>query len=376
MRKAKPFQGWRLKQAREAYGLSLESLGELVGVSKQAISKMENDVSEPSPEVFLKICQSLKRPAEFFYSSESADFTNEMVFFRRLKKSPVISQKSARVMAEWVSEMFSQIMCKVKLPKYSLPDYSKDFMEIDSDYIEECALNLRSFLGLEDKPISNLTKVLESRGVLIARMRFYDERIDALSVIDSKLDRPIIVLNSDKASAVRSRFDLAHELGHLILHAHVRPDDFKAHYNLIESQAHRFASAFLMPKSGFKKFIFSGSLNELKSIKMIWKTSIAAMIYRMKDLGMLTEDDASKAWKNYYRRGWRGDEPYDDEILPEEPELLRRSIDLLIDRGIISGVEIESYFAKDIPLIERISNVNLKLDYPDIEVRSNLRLSI
>ena len=376
MHKTKPFRGWRLKQAREAYGLSLDSLGELVGVSKQAISKMENDISEPSPEVFLRLCQALKCPASFFYSSESANFTNEMVFFRRLKKSPVVSQKSARVMAEWAYEIFSQIMYKVKLPRYELPDYSKDFMEIDSEYIEECAINLRDYLGLGDKPIANLTKILESRGVLIARMRFYDERIDALSVIDSKSERPIIVLNSDKASAVRSRFDLAHELGHLVLHAHVQPDDFKAHYNLIESQAHRFASAFLLPKSGFKKFIFSGSLNELKSIKMIWKTSIAAMIYRMKDLGMLTESDASKAWKNYYRRGWRGDEPYDDEILPEEPELLRRSIDLLIDRGIINGVEVESYFEKDISLLERISNANLKMEYPDIEVRSNLKLSI
>ena len=376
MQSSKPFQGWRLKQAREAYGLSLESLGELVGVSKQAISKIENDLSEPSPEVFLQICQALKRPATFFYSDSALNFTSEMVFFRRLKKSPVASQKSARVLAEWSAEIFREILIKVRLPKYSIPIYEMDFLDIDTEHIENCATQLRIDLGLGDQPIVNLTKILEFRGLLTVRTRFYDERIDALSVFDSVSNRPFIVLNSDKASAVRSRFDLAHELGHLVMHQGIKNDDLKAHYNLLEAQAHRFASAFLMPKLGFKKYIFSASLNELKSIKKIWEVSIAAMIYRLKDLGVFSNDDVTKAWKNYSRRGWRGDEPFDDEIVPEEPELMRRSIKLLIDRGIINGFEIESYFSKDLPLLERLSNSNLKFAEPIVEIRPNLKFSI
>lgn len=376
METSKPFQGWRLKQAREAYGLSLESLGELVGVSKQAISKIENGQSEPSPEVFLRLCQALKRPTNFFYSKSAANFTDQTVFFRRLKKSPVPSQKSARVIAEWSVEVFRNILSKVRLPSYSIPSYEKDLLEIDSDYIEECAQNLRLELGLGDQPISNLTKILESRGLLIIRTRFYDERIDALSVFDRKNNRPFVALNSDKASAVRSRFDLAHELGHIVMHSHLADEDFKAHYNLIETQAHRFASAFLMPKSGFRKYIFSASLNELKSIKKIWGTSIAAMIYRLKDLGILSQDETTKTWKNYARRGWRGDEPFDDEIKPEVPELMRRSIHLLIEKGIVNSSEIEVFFEKDVQLLERLSSTNLIMHDPVVELRPNLKLSI
>ena len=376
MEASKPFQGWRLKQAREAYGLSLESLGELVGISKQAVSKMENGISEPSSENFLMFCQILKRPASFFYSKAALNYTNEMVFFRRLKKSPVASQRSARVLAEWSAEVFQQILSKVRLPRYELPSYEKDFLEIDSAYIEECALLLRKELGIGDQPINNLTKILESRGILIIRTKFYDERIDALSVFDSQYNRPFVVLNSDKSSAARSRFDLAHELGHIVLHSSIKSEDFRAYYNLLETQAHRFASAFLMPKSGFRKFIFSASLNELKSIKKIWGVSIAAMVYRLKDLGILSADESTKTWKNYTRRGWRGEEPFDDEIQAEEPELMRRSIQLLIDRGIVNGIEVESYFGKDIQLLERLSNANLKFYEPEVVFRPNLKLSI
>jgi hypothetical protein len=48
---------------------------------------------------------------------------------------------------------------------------------------------------------------------------------------------------------------------------------------------------------------------------------------------MLTEDQEKTLWINRNRRGWRTQEPLDDKLLPEEPSLIPRGIEMLIDDG-------------------------------------------
>ena len=85
------------------------------------------------------------------------------------------------------------------------------------------------------------------------------------------------------------RFDIAHELGHLVLHeGHVTGD------RKTESEANRFASAFLLPRSTFVKvFPKRGTRIDwagIRALKLEFQVSKAAILYRAKSLELLDDD--------------------------------------------------------------------------------------
>src|ERR1035438_6719380 len=83
------FNGKRLKQARDIYGLTVTSLAEMIGVSKQAISQFEKSevdakgASTPRPEIFEKMCTSLNFPKSFFLQ-ESYITNDSPIYYRSL----------------------------------------------------------------------------------------------------------------------------------------------------------------------------------------------------------------------------------------------------------------------------------------------------
>jgi Zn-dependent peptidase ImmA (M78 family) len=100
----------------------------------------------------------------------------------------------------------------------------------------------------------------------------------------------------------------------------------------MEEQCHRFALAFLLPPERFAKDLWGPTLNSFLALKPHWKVAIQAMIRRCEQLGLLPDDH--KMWINIGRRGWRKKEPYDDELRPETPRLLRRSVEMLVENGL------------------------------------------
>lgn len=206
-----------------------------------------------------------------------------------------------------------------------VPDDPK---KISDDDIEEIASRCRSYWGLGTSPISNLTVLLEDNGLLITYGSLESAKLDAFSGV-SEIDHSFhMFLGIDSRSAPRSRFDAAHELGHLVLHSHLSTDYFepgkkKERHGLIEHQAFRFASSFLMPADSFRSDVWMTSLEPLLSLKEGWKVSVAAMIKRCDDLGMLDESHAQRLWINYNRR-WKDKEPDDDKVPFEQAELMKR----------------------------------------------------
>lgn len=58
--------GERLKRARDAAGLSMQSLGKQAGVSAPMIQKYERDESMPSSSVLIQLAKALNVRTEFF----------------------------------------------------------------------------------------------------------------------------------------------------------------------------------------------------------------------------------------------------------------------------------------------------------------------
>ena len=141
---------------------------------------------------------------------------------------------------------------------------------------------------------------------------------------------------------VRSRFDAAHELGHLVLHKDLDNIYLRslAGHRLVEEQANRFASAFLLPAKTFGYDVDYPSLAQLRALKPKWLASIAAMLKRVDDLGFLSETEARHLWMSFGRRGWKRREPLDDELTPEEPRLKFQAFDVLLSQGVQDASDI------------------------------------
>lgn len=170
------------------------------------------------------------------------------------------------------------------------------------------------------------------------------ENVEAFSFWNGS--RPFIFMASEKKAGVRSRFDLAHELGHLVMHRHIDGAEIedKATLKEIERQADRFAGAFLLPKHSFPNEVFTPRLDAFIDLKRRWRVSIQAMIYRCSDLGLFDEYQILNMRKQVSFRKWRTQEPLDDpEIIPlENPRVLSKAFELIAQSGRMSVEELKA----------------------------------
>ncbi len=340
------FIGARLREAREARGLSAMALGEILGLTRAAVSSYELAGKSPSPEVMDRISNVLQMP-ESYFRYQIRPRKAGPIFYRSMKAATKSARRRAEQRYAWLREIVSYLRGHVEFPAQRLPqlDIPNDPMLLSFDQVEAFALQARRFYGVADGPIPNVVSLLENNGVITTRDALGADTLDAFSEFDPVEERLYMVLGTENASAVRSRFDAAHELGHALFHRAVDGVRIgrKAEYDLYEMQAHRFAAAFLLPQEAFANEFYSATLESLQAIKAKWKVSIAMMIVRAQNLGFISDETAKKLWINYSRRRWRGNEPLDDKLVPEQPRLLRRSFELLVDKRIIAKDHITTH---------------------------------
>lgn len=341
------FVGERLRQAREVRGLSAIGLAETLDLSRQAVSRYEKNLSTPSADTLARMCSVLNLQRSFFFRPAGAMDTSP-IFYRSMSDAT----KSARCRAErrfaWLKEVVQFLRSRVSFPDVSLPsfDLPSDPREFKFSDIEELATKTRRFWSLGDGPISNVAWLLENHGVLLARHELGADSLDAFSQWAESIQMPCIVLGSDKDSGARSRFDAAHELGHLLLHRNVpeRHINKKDVFRLMENQAHYFASAFLLPGPAFTTDFLVPTLEQLHLMKSKWKVSIASMLHRAGDLDLVSRDREERLWINLRQRGWKKREPLDDTLEIEQPRYVKRCFELLLEHRVIEKCSLVDVF--------------------------------
>lgn len=331
----------RLREAREALGLSMEELGSRVGVTRQAISLYEAGEREPDPALLMRLVSELMQPIGFFTSERPNNFgARGTTFFRSFKSKTKRTNKRCEVLSDWFVQSASFFDGFVNFPRVSLPtiDPPERGTGYTDEEIEEAATGCRRFWELGDGPISNVVALLESRGIVIARSEFGVDTVSAFSFWEGA--RPFVFLGADKRSAARSRFDVVHELGHLVLHRGVTEEDLEAEIDRFEHEADRFASAFLLPEATYSLEVFSTRLAAFVELKRRWRVSVAAQIYRCSDLGILSEYQTLNLRKQLSANKWRKREPLDDMIPFEKPRMMEKSLHLLIEKGVQSASDV------------------------------------
>lgn len=332
---------YRIKQARVSRGLSMVELSELVSVSKQAISQYELGKNAPSKATLNAIAYALKYPVSFFYKPVPAnENASSAIFFRKKKTTKLKAMSAAKENIEIFREINDYLEQYVDFPALNLPkiNYEDDGIDpIDNDQIEEYAAALRRHWGLGNGPIDNLMNIVQKNGIMVSKMQLRLNKLDAFSVwFDNK---PYIFLSSDKDTNVRIRFDIAHEIGHLLMHSDFySEEDMKnsAICDKLEDEANRFAGAFLLPKETFSKDVFSTSIDHFVQMKAKWKASIGCMIYRCDSLGILSPNQIKYLKDQMTTRVYWQKEPLDKDMPIEKPFAHKQAVMLLLDNNIIT----------------------------------------
>ncbi|MFX4228427.1 MAG: helix-turn-helix domain-containing protein [Porticoccaceae bacterium] len=271
------FNSTQLTIARNRRRLSRKELAVRVGLTPVTITRLEAGDNEPGPDNIKLIAAELGFPVDFFYGDYSDPLSKDAVSFRSLKAMTAKERDAAISAADLALTINDWIDDRFNLPEVDLPDLS-NFIEDPAG----AASFLRSDWGFGQRPIGNLIKLLESKGIRVFSLAEDTKNVDAFSFWRN--GQPFIFLNTFK-TAERSRFDIAHELGHLVLHRDGENTGRDA-----EAEANEFASHFLIPKTDLIANIpFVHSLNQLVKAKTRWGVSLQALAYRLHKNGLITD---------------------------------------------------------------------------------------
>lgn len=270
------------------------------------MSSFENGHREPSPETMERISIALQFPMKFFYQHAPSEVPEGSVSFRARTKVAAYKKSAALAGSELGVEISDWIDSRFNTPRPDLPSLTK-FSRLystgtDSDP-EAAADIIRASWGLGIHPIRNMVHLLEAHGVRVFSLTGDAAEVDAFSFWSN--GRPFVFLNTLK-SGERGRFDAAHELGHLILHA----ERDSCSSRDIEREADRFASALLMPEEDVRAHAAPyASVEYILKAKARWRVSAMALTYRLRELELLSDWVYRETCINLARLGYKSSEP-------------------------------------------------------------------
>jgi Zn-dependent peptidase ImmA (M78 family)/transcriptional regulator with XRE-family HTH domain len=325
--------GANVRLARLFHGLTLEDVAAHVSKSRQYVHKIETEQIEPPEQILEAVAELTQVSPVFFIRQATALITEEQCHFRKNFTARAAVKHVALAKGEMFRRFVHVLDSELVLPANDIPQIDVSSLV----EIEQAAESCRRHWGLGLGPIQSMARLVENVGAVATSFKGISREVDAHSI---SVARPIIVLNSEEASSCRLRFDLAHELAHLVLHVGTSTGDRKT-----EGEANRFAGAFLMPRSSFVKEFprLRGShlnWNGLSEMKLRWKVSKSALLYRAKQLSLISEDQYRTGVIRLSRGGEARGEREDALIPKEVPELFAQAISLSHSR---SGLAFDEY---------------------------------
>ncbi len=354
------FNGQRLKEALQFREKKMTELADETGISKQSLSLYANDGNVPPFDNVIKIARALDFPTDFFMSEDLCTASTGNTYFRSQASATKKSRNAQKIKLEYVSKMYEVILNYMNVPELNIPDTSainvpEDIANVDSDRavneIEKLAKLVREHWNLGNGPIDNLQYALQSNGIIVTGFRDVDTDIDAFSqqiTIDGKVVY-IIALAIGSKPIERLRFDMAHELGHILMHmwGEDNEDISKDEFNAREKQANMFASALLLPNETFSKSVsaYPTNIDYYLALKKKWKVSMQAMMYRARQLDIISTNQFQYMMRTMSKNGNRTYEPGDK---PGEigDTIFQAALDMLFEGGYLTVRELLKEFGR------------------------------
>lgn len=363
-----PKMGDRIRTARLLKGLSQQELGQILCTSRQFIHTLESNIKSPSNELLQIIFETLNINSNFLNVEFQSELQSEQCHFRKRRTTTLQMASRVTAFGTILENLIQYLESYVELP----PPFTFDLedSEINESYsrqqIENIAERFRQKYQLgTDTPINDVITLLENLGVVVTSFNGVSDKVDALSFSKS---RHFVLRNNEKPSACRQRFDLAHELGHLVLHQGIETGS-----PITEAEADHFASAFLFPRNAFLRefapaVTTGGSIKweYLQKLKLRWKVSLKAIVYRAHSLGLIDSRQYRTANIKLSKDGYP--EKGDEAVHLEQPSLLNNTFDLLNDSLGITFSEI----AKNVGFEPQYLSEILDLNRSDLSTVNNV----
>lgn len=330
-------RGKRIRQLRLARGMTQQQLADATGglITKQSISKYERGKSQPSSVVLGKLAE--------VFGVKTADLFREpaaRIEFEAYRKFARLGKRKQEQI-----ESIIQRKLEIRLRLQDLLGQLRD-VEVPSKMRTVCSLEeaeeaagvLRDDWDLGRAPIANVTDVLEDHHVHVLSIDVSDD-FDGVSVYAYDNGTPLAaaVVCHQGRPGERQRLNLAHELAHLVLDVK-ETEDFDE-----EDAAYRMGAAFLAPAGPLLRDVGerrqSLQLQELLILKRHYGMSVQALLYRLKDLGVISQHHFKQWFIHLGKMGWRKEEP--EELPAEEPKWLRRSVLRAYSEELLSKEEAE-----------------------------------
>lgn len=330
----------RLKAIRLARGMTLEDLSAAMGgvVTKQALSKYERGASAPTPRVFVALAKALRVKAIALAVEPAVDV--HIVAFRKRATFPKGKQRELESEVALglerrvaLQELIGQ-ECAGVVPLHQYPVTSLDDAE-------SAAERLRDAWHLGRDPLGQMVDVLEDHCFHVLELDA-PEKFDGMSAVAEASGEPVAaaVVTRTGVCGERQRLSLGHELGHLALSVSESVEEEKA--------AYRFGAAFLAPREALLAEVGPRrtdiTSDELFILKRTFGMSVAALVYRLRDLGVISDRYAAEWWRHIGQMGWRKQEPH--EMPTEEPKWLEQSALRAFSEGLITEAEAEGFLGR------------------------------
>lgn len=298
-----------LEVARQRNRLTKSAFATKLGISARDMRRMR-DERKVDAEFISLVAETTGFPEAFFTLDANLEISKPT--FRKQATLSARERDAGEAAAKIAKLFWATVEAEYSLPKPDVPDYSDGDYNLPAgiDRATYAAAWLREEWGLGTEPIGNLVRLLERHGIRVLSLN--EQNAKGLSAFTFWGDGecPYIYLNM-VSSTERSRFDAAHELGHLVLHRHADASDVE-----VEREADRFASAFLIPKADLLRHKVFPTITNLRKNKKRWRVSVAALVRAYRDNGLIDEGRYKYLNIELSRRGWGKEEP---DQSPREP---------------------------------------------------------
>ncbi|MFL0684980.1 MAG: helix-turn-helix domain-containing protein [Algoriphagus aquaeductus] len=299
----------RLKSARLMNGLSLQGLADKIEnrITKQSLSKYELGQVIPDSEMIGILSEALGVRPDYFFSDQVLEFG--AIEFRKLETYP--AKERTRIVEIAKDELGRYLELEQILGIETRFENPISHISISSQQdIEEAAQTLRNHWRLGTGALSNVIELLEDHHVKVLEIESTEEFDGFCTWVNGK-NIPLIVLNKAKLKDVpdQKRFTALHELAHLLLEVNHHPEKEK------EKFCHAFATAMLIPAETLKNELGGKrsklSFNELGAIKQQYGISMQALVFRAKNVGLISDNYFRHFYAVFNQLGYRKTEPVD-----------------------------------------------------------------